>query len=392
VQEFSTSFDSLRKKALIVAAVAGVIAIMGAFINPARFFQAYLMAFIFWSAIALGSLVTLMIHHMTGGVWTYLIRRPLEAAAKTIPWVGLMFIPIIIGMPHLYEWSVPANVEADKYLQFKAPYLNTPFFVIRALIYFAIWGGLAHLLTRWSYEQDQTGEALLNKPMRVTSGIGIVLYAIASTFAAFDWIMSLDAHWFSSIYGPMFMVGHGLTALAFMLLVLVSLAKSEPLSTLVNQDRYHDLGKWFFALIILWMYMMLAQFIIIWSGNLPEHIVWYLRRIGPAWKTLAALLVAFHFLAPFLILLSRLTKQKAPVLIKVAFGILFMRFLDLFWLIAPELNEGVFRVHVLDAIVPVALGGVWVYFFAGYLSAQSLVVKHDPRFEHVLNGGEGSHE
>lgn len=381
--------EKLGKRGLAVGVVFAVLAVVGAVAQPQAFYQAYLMGYLFWVSIALGSLVTLMIHHLTGGAWTWLIRRPMEAAVRTLPLLLLLFIPIVIGMPYLYKWAVPEIVAADKYLQFKALYLNTPFFIIRTVLYFAIWGGLGYLLAKWSYQQDQSGDALLNQRMRVTSGIGVVLYGLATTFASFDWLMSIDPHWFSSIYGPMFMVGHGLTALSFLLIVLVVFAKHPPLSAVVSQKRYHDLGKWMFALVVLWAYMMFSQFIIIWSGNLPEHIAWYLRRTGADWKVLALILTLFHFAVPFLVLLSRLTKQKAPILIKIAVGLLIMRFVDLFWMIAPDLHGGEFVLHWLDFVVPVALGGIWLTAFARNLKGRSLVVLHDPRFESLLSEEKG---
>lgn len=380
----------IRKRGRNAGIVFAGLAIIGAFINPGAFFQAYLMGYLFWVSIALGSLVTLMIHHLTGGAWLHLVRRPMEAAVRTLPLLALLFVPIIVGMPYLYEWSIPEVVQEDAYLQFKAPYLNTPFFILRTVLYFLIWGGLGYLLTNWSRQQDASGDALLNKRMRVTSGIGVVLYAIATTFAAFDWMMSIDPHWFSSIYGPTFMVGHGLTALSFMLIVLVSLARYKPLAEVATEDRYHDLGKWLFALVVLWAYMMFSQFIIIWSGNLPEHIAWYLRRTGTDWKVLAMILTVFHFAVPFLILLSRTMKKKSGVLIKVAVGLLVLRFFDLFWLIAPELHHGEFTLHWLDLVVPVALGGFWLMVFARYLGERPLRALHDPRFAN-LEGEEASH-
>jgi hypothetical protein len=391
MQGIEQKMATVGGRALAVGVVATVAAVVGAMSQPQAFFQAYLMGYLFWLSIALGSLVTLMIHHLTGGAWLFVIRRPMEAAARTIPLLAVLFIPLVIGMQHLYPWSVPEIVAADKYIQFKTPYLNETFFIVRAILYFAIWGGLAFLLTSKSYQQDEDRDALLNWPMRKISGIGIVLYAIASTFASFDWIMSLDPNWFSSIYGPMFMTGHGLTALSFLLVVLVGFAKYTPYAELVSQDRYHDLGKWLFALVVLWAYMMLSQFIIIWSGNLPEHIVWYLRRLDTPWKVVAVLLTLLHFAVPFAVLLSRLTKQKSAVLVKVAIGLLLLRFLDLFWMIAPEVHQGVFVVSWLDFVTPAAIGGIWLYFFFVILRAHPQRVAHDPRFEGVFNPTEESH-
>jgi hypothetical protein len=227
--------------------------------------------------------------------------------------------------------------------------------------------------------------------MRKVSGFGIVLYAIAATFASFDWIMSLDPNWFSSIYGPMFMVGHGLTALSFLLVVLVAFMGDAPYAGMISQSRLHDLGKWLFALVALWAYLMLSQFLIIWSGNLPEHIIWYLRRSDAPWKIAALILTLFHFVVPFVIMLSRLAKQKAGILVKVAVGLLLMRFVDLFWIIAPEVHQGVFVVSWLDVVTPIAIGGIWLYFFFAILRAHPQRVLHDPRFEGVFDQKEESH-
>ncbi len=376
------------RRSLQVGIGFGVLAVIGAVLNPVAFYQAYLIGYLFWLAIALGSLITLMIHHVTGGAWLCVIRRPMEAAIRTLPLLALLFIPIVLGMSSLYPWSVAEVVAEDAYLQFKSPYLNTPFFLVRAVIYFAVWCTLGHLLVKWSQEQDRTGDPMLNKPMRVLSGGGIVAYVLTTTFASFDWMMSVDPHWFSSIYGPIFMVSQGLGALCFLLIVLVLLARFEPLSKIVTQDRYHDLGKWLFALVMLWAYMMFSQFLIIWSGNLPEHIAWYLRRTDTDWKVLALILTIFHFLVPFIVLLSRLAKKRSGILVKLAIGLLVLRLFDLFWLLAPDLHDGVFVVHWLDLVVPIALGGLWLALYTKRLGEQSLVVLHDPRFPaKVLQGG-----
>jgi hypothetical protein len=386
----SSMISRTGQRGLQVGIGFALLALVGLFLNRTAFFQAYLIGYLFWLSIALGSLATLMIHHLAGGTWLCLIRRPMEAAIRTLPLLALLFIPLVIGLADLFPWANPEVVAASKYVQQKVLYLNSVAFIIRAVLYFAIWAGLGYWLTRWSYQQDATGNAMLNLSMRKLSGIGLVLYGLAATFASFDWIMSLDPLWFSSIYGPTFMVGHGLTALAFLLIVLIALARHEPLAAVATQDRYHDLGKWFFALVVLWAYMMFSQFIIIWSGNLPEHIVWYLRRTGTDWKVLAMILTLFHFAVPFLVLISRLTKRKSAVLLKIAIGILVMRLFDLFWLIAPEIYDGVFTVHWLNLVVPVALGGIWLHRFCRELAAQSVLVKHDPRFTDLV--GESKHD
>ncbi len=384
--------ENVGRRSLWVGIGFGVLALIGWLLNPAAFYQAYLIGYLFWLAIALGSLITLMIHHVAGGTWLYVIRRPMEAAIRTLPLLAILFLPILLGMSSLYPWSVAEIVADDKYLQFKSPYLNTPFFVLRAVIYFAVWCTLGHFLVKWSAQQDASGDPLLNRPLRVLSGGGIVAYVLTATFASFDWMMSVDPHWFSSIYGPIFMVSQGLGALCFLLIALALLARSEPLASVVTQDRYHDLGKWLFALVMLWAYMMFSQFLIIWSGNLPEHIAWYLRRSGSDWKVLALILTLFHFLVPFIVLLSRLAKQRSAILVKLAIGLLVLRFFDLFWLLAPDLHDGVFVLHWLDLVVPVALGGLWLAAYAQRLSDRPLLVLHDPRFPADTVKGGDHHE
>lgn len=380
--ELNTFWERVQKRAVPVAAVATALALIGAFLNGKAFFQAYLMGYLFWLGLSLGCLVWLMIHHLTGGSWGFITRRYMEAGTRILPVMAILFIPIVIGMPHLFEWTDGERVAGDYVLKAKSLYLNVPFFIGRAVMYFVIWIGLALLLNRWSRRQDETGEARLNQSMRVASGIGVVLYGLAATFASFDWLMSIDPHWFSSIYGPLFMVGHGLTAIAFLAVALIATSKYKPISDQVKQDHYHDLGKLIFACVVLWAYMTFAQFLIIWSGNLPEQIAWYIMRSGTEWKVVAALMTIFHFAIPFIVLLSRLTKQRGPILIKVAFAILLVRFVDLFWLIAPGVNHGHFHVHWLDGVLPIALGGVWLALFARQARAMSVLPLSDPRFDH----------
>lgn len=378
------------RRAWIIGILAAIAAAFGCLTQPKAFYQAYLMAYLFWVSVPLGSLVLLMIHHLTGGAWAFAIRRPMEAAIRTLPITALMFLPIIAGIPHLFQWADPAVIAVDKVVQLKSLYLNVPFFILRAGIYFTVWIAIGRTLTRWSSLQDETADPYLNQKMRILSGAGLLLYSICTTFASFDWLMSLDAHWFSSIYGPLFVVSQALTALCFMIVVLVMIDHFPPLSKIVNQDVYHAQGNMIFASVMLWAYMTFSQFLIIWSGNLPEFIEWFVKRSGPVWKILALLLSLFHFAIPFLVMLSRLTKQKSRILVKIAAGLLVMRFLDLYWLIAPDLHHGAFMPSWLDVVVPVALGGIWIGFFVRKMMLQSLVVLHDPRFP--AQNEKGSHE
>ncbi|NKB25747.1 MAG: hypothetical protein GKR87_15525 [Kiritimatiellae bacterium] len=361
-----------------IAGLAGTL--LGAMGNMSQFYQSYLQAYIFWSGISIGSLAALMIHHLAGGGWGFVTQRILEASVKTLPLVALLFIPIILGMDKLYHhWLHPEAIHVAL-IELKSLYLNKNAFIIRTVIYFVIWIGMGTWLCKWSTKQDETGDKTLNRPMRKLSGIGIVIYGLTATAASWDWTMSLEPTWFSSIWGPLFMVGQGLSTFAFSIIVLSKLAKHNPLAKVIKSAHFHDLGNLTFAFVILWTYMTFGQFIIIWSGNLPEEIIWYLDRTPTGWKVVAILLTVFHFLLPFLLLLSRLTKLKAQYLAKIALFVLLIRLVDNFWVIAPTFQDGV-NIHLLDFTTPLAIGGLWMFVFLKFLPKHSLIPLHDPRFK-----------
>ncbi len=383
--------DRISGRAVTAGAVAAVVMVIGLFLDSSAFFESYLIAYLFWISLSLGCLAILMVHHLVGGGWGFVIRRMLEAGARTLPVMAVLFIPVIMGMSDIFEWTDEDVVAGNYILQEKVKYyLNEPFFIMRSAIYFVIWIGLAWLLTGWSYRQDENGNLMLNRSMRIFSGLGMVLYVLASTFAAFDWIMSLDPIWFSSIYGPIFIVAHFLTAFAMMSALIAWMSRYEPLSGVVREKHFHDLGNLLFASLVLWAYVAFSQFIIIWSGNLPDTISWYLDRSANGWPMVTILLALFHFVIPFFILLSRFSKQKARVLMAIAAGILLFRFLDLFWLIIPTIHDGAFAIHWLYFVTPVAMGGIWFLFFTRMVKSKSILPLHDARFEGLLSGKEAA--
>jgi len=371
------TLDRVRTRSLLVGAVALLVCVAAAWRAPDRFYQAYLPAYLLWASIALGSLALLMLHHLTGGAWGFVIRRVLESSSQTIPALLLLFLPVLLGMRRLYVWTAPEELAAEPILQAKAAYLNIPFFLARAALYFGVWIWLSARLNRWSARQDR-GEAPL-APIQRLSALGLLLYGLTATFAAVDWVMSLEPDWYSTIYGMLFMVGHALAALAFAVPVLRVIARARPLAALVSGDHFQDLGNLLLGFVLLWAYLSFAQYLIIWSGNLVEEIPWYLRRTRGGWGWIPAGLIAFHFALPFALLLMRTLKRRAEALVAVAGLLLAVRAVDLFWLVRPAFADAV-QLHWLDLLTPVAIGGIWLGLFLQRLTARPLVPLHDPRF------------
>ena len=269
-------------------------------------------------------------------------------------------------------------------MQQKSLYLNVPFFVARAVVYFAIWFSVSHFLNKWSEEQERSGDTSLIPRLQRLSGPGLVLYGLTVTFSSIDWIMSLEPHWYSTIYGMIYMVSYGLVAMSFVICV-ASLLEGENLFVRVaTPDRFHDLGNLLLAFVMLWAYMNFSQFLLVWVENLREEIPWYLRRTGGGWEWIAVALIVFQFALPFILLLSRTTKRRAKVLSVVALWILFMHWVEMFWMVMPAFYPAAFHIHVLDFLAPVGIGGIWLAAFLRYLKQHSLLPLHDPRFAAVL--------
>jgi hypothetical protein len=374
-----------RQRQLFTAGAAGaVVSLVGLFVNPAQFFQSYLMAYMFVLGIALGCLALGMVHQLSGGAWGVVVRRPIGAATRTLPVLTVLFLPIALGMRHLYLWTDPVLVARDEVLQHKQLYLNTPFFLVRAAIYFAVWNAVTYFLNAWSLEQDETGDPRLARRMQMLSAGGLLAYGLTITFASFDWLMSLEPHWFSTIYGVLILGGQGLSAIAFLIVVLVWLSRRKPLEGIVAPAHFHDLGNLMLAFVMLWAYFSFSQYLIIWSGNLPEEISWYLHRLQTGWRFVGLTLILFHFAAPFCLLLSRAMKREAGMLLKVATGVLIVRLVDLFWLIAPEFHTRGISVSWLDVMLPASLFTVWLGCFVWQLRGRAILPVHDPQFDEAL--------
>jgi hypothetical protein len=378
--------DVLQRRAFAGGAAGLIASLIGALVSPTQFFHSYLFAFLFWNGIALGCLSLLMIQHLTGGRWGLAIRRLLEAGTRTLPVLVLLFLPVVVGLERIYPWagSEQSDPTIRHAIAIKHAYLNVPFFLGRAAFYFAVWFLLAYYLNRVSLETDAGMDLRRARLLRSISGGGLLLMGLTITFMSMDWAMSLDPRWFSTIYGMLFMIGTALSALALCTVVITRIMGTGPLSVVANADTLHDLGKLMLAFIMVWAYFSYSQFLITWSGNLPEEIPWYLRRFHGAWRFIGLFLVVFHFAVPFLILLSRGVKRRAKTVGMVALWILAVRVVDLFWLVRPEFPQTGFAVHWLDLTLAIGLGGVWLGAFARQLKMRPLLPLGEPEVRQML--------
>jgi hypothetical protein len=395
LDDLRLSFSRLQRGALLVAALAGAACVLGFVLDRRSFFEGWLLGLLYWIAVPLGSLALVMLHNLTGGSWGFAVRRLFEAALRTLPLFALLFVPLALGLGHLYPWSHEDLVARDPLLQHKSSYLNSTGFLARAALYFAVWLALSVSLDRLTLRRDRSPDPDLARRMRRISGPGIPLYGIAMTFAAVDWAMSLEPHWFSTIYGAIFVVGQVLTTLAFGIAVSAWLSQREPFSRWLQPGHYHDLGKLLFAFVLLWAYVNFSQFLIVWSGNLAEETPWYLRRAYGVWQPLALALILFHFALPFLVLLSRRTKRNPRALGAIAMLLLALRFLDLYWLIVPAFggqhggadvgaHGGELAFHWMYLAAPVAIGALFLAFFAQQLKGRPLLALEDAHLENAL--------
>jgi len=379
---FAARVDRVQRIALLTAVGGCLLAVLGALTATTVFLYAWLMAVVFWTGLSLGCLALLMLHHLTGGVWGILIRRQLEAAARTLPLMALLFTPLLFDLGGLYPWLGP-DAALDEAVRHKLPYLNPPFFIARTVAYFIIWSALAFWLSRQSYEQDDYYDPVRARRMVARAAPGLILYSVTVTLAMTDWVMSLEPHWYSTIYGFLFIGGQGLSALAFAIIVSAWLRSEPSLAEVATMRPFHDLGKLLLAFVVLWAYLSFSQYLIIWAENLPEEIVWYVHRSSTGWKTVAVSLVLLHFAVPFFLLLSRRLKQHTGPLVAIACGIVVMRVVDLFWLVMPELYETGLGIHWLHPVAFAAVGGAWIAVFVRNLKAHPLLPLNDPEAEHL---------
>jgi hypothetical protein len=375
-----TQIEHLQRPTRIVGTVLLLVSVLIGFTNWDQFFRSYLFAYTYCIGIALGCMVILCIYHLAGGAWGAVTRRIMEAAIRMLPILALLFIPIAIGIHSLYEWSHLDVVNADEALKQKALYLNTPFFIVRAAIYFIVWIVLSLVFNRLSLKQDQTQDPAVPGKLEALGGAGLVLYGLTMTFASIDWMMSLDPHWYSTIFGLLVIGGQVLSAFAFIIAIAAWLSRFPPFSEIIGPEQFHDLGKLLLAFVMIWAYLAFSQYLLIYSGNLPEENKWYIRRLHGGWRYGAILLIVGHFALPFILLLSKSLKKNPRTLGAVAIGVMIMRLVDLFWLIAPEFHtdkQG-FLIHWLDLLLPIGLGSLCLSLFLNELKKRPFTVLYDP--------------
>lgn len=378
----------IAQRSLGIGIVFSVAAIALSVIKPQEFFRAYFLGFMLWLGVALGSMAILMIRHLTGGGWGTVIRRILGAAMRTLPLLALLFIPLIFGIHHLYIWAQPLSNVQDKHLrehleQITQSYLTVNGFIIRAVIYFAIWNILSFLLSKWSKQTDHAGAPDNTQRFKAVAGPGLILYAFTISFAAIDWVMSLDPSWISTIFGLIILIGEILSAMCFAVVVERILFNYKPMSELLKPEFVHDHGKWMMTFIMVWAYFSFSQWLIIWAGNLPAEITFYVKRLNGGWGWIGLILALFHFCVPFAILLSRPFKRNVRKLVWVAVWLILMRFVDLFWIIEPNFSQ-TFAVTIADIVVPIAIGGIWMWYFFRNLASLPLLPAYDRDVNEVL--------
>jgi hypothetical protein len=382
---------TIGQRSLIVGAVFGIIAVVLAVTRPDEFYRAYLLGFLCWLGIALGSMAIIMIRHLTGGGWGVVIRRIQGAAMRTLPLLAALFIPILFGVHRLYPWAVPLASIQDEHIRehlaknkfITDSYLNFSGFLIRAVIYFVIWNVLSFLLSKWSMEGDSPSARDNTQRFKAIAGPGLILYGFTISFAAIDWVMSLDPSWISTIFGLIILIGEVLSAMCFAVVIERILFNYKPMSEMLKPDFVHDHGKWMLAFTMVWAYFSFSQWLIIWAGNLPNEITFYLKRLENGWGWIALALPLFHFAVPFAILLSRPLKRDIRKLVWVAIWLILMRFVDLFWIIEPNFSKS-FTLTISDVVVPIAIGGIWLAYFFYNLSSLPLLPIYDPTAVEVL--------
>jgi hypothetical protein len=388
-QELHPALDRIQVPALIAGIAGCALLLLGLLVSEReQFFRSYLYAYLFWFGLPMGAGGLLMLQHLTGGAWGLAIRRLLEGATRMILPMAILFIPIALGVKHLYVWTGQGHAD----LHGKEVYLNVSGWLIRAAICFVIWIVGAFLLNHWSAAQDRTGHPSLIRRLQLLSGPGLAVYVLTVTFATVDWVMSIDPHWYSTIFPLIFIAGNALAMLAVCILLLAVLSRRPPLSHLITRDHFHDLGNLLLAFTMLWAYMSFSQFLIMWSGNIAEEVPFYTIRMDGFQKVVGLALVIFHFLVPFVLLLSRYTKRAVRRLATVAGIIIVLRLVDIFWIVIPMFyqahqapkHQNVLP-HWLDFVAPIAIGGIFVFLFIMQLRRRPLVPLHDPRLGEVAH-------
>ena len=378
----SASLNRLQQRALAAGAVGLIVSFIGIAFDPRQFFISYLFAYIFWLGLTLGCFGVAMMHHLTGGRWGFATRRFLEAGFMTLPAFVILFIPLCFGLREIYPWAQTNLAAAEQVVGIKKTYLSLVWFIARAAFFFAIWLVMMFYLRRRSLEQDATIAPAPTIKMRALSGPGIVIFSLTATFAFVDWIMSAEPKWYSTIFPLVILIGQVLIAFSFVTILLAQFRNAPPFRDAVTTKHFHDLGNLLLAFVIFWTYVQFGQLLIIYSGNLPREIGWYLHRIAGGWQFLIGVIALFHFFLPFFLLLFRGNKLNVRRLACIAAMIFVIHVAEVFWMIEPSFFPNGAHVHWLDFTALIGLGGVWLAVFAVNLRRHALLPRNDPRIEY----------
>jgi hypothetical protein len=393
--------DVRRSRSLVIGVAALVLCAIGFFVNRDQFFRAWLIGYMLWLGIALGSLGLMMIHHLTGGAWGMVVRRVWEASSRTLPLLTVLFIPVLLGMNRLYPWTHTELMQTDAILKHKAAYLNPTFFIARAAVYFIGWNLIAWRMTALSRAQDD-GNLGATRSMQRLSGGGLVFLSLSITFVGVDWFMSLNPDFYSTMFGFLFLNYLGLAGLAFTIIMAAYLRASAPMGVLFRPSHFADYGKLTLAFVMMWAYFQFSQYLLVYAANLKDEIPYVITRIDGGWQYLALFLLLFQFVVPFCLLLSRPLKRAPDRLVKVALLLLVVRVIDTFMYVTPEFNSAganrwfvpgehgsVFFISWMDLVTPVAIGGLWFWMFYTQLRQRPLLPIGDPYLAAALESSGG---
>ncbi len=368
-------------RALIVGIVGLVLSLAGFFIDRGHFFHSYLIAYVFWLTVGLGALFFTMLHHLVNSTWSVALRRISENIMSTLPLLAIFVIPILLGIGNLYHWSQPNIVAQDQLLQGKTAYLNVPFFIIRTVLYLTVWTLLVRALYAQSVKQDEGFEESRLIKMRRISAPGMIAFAFTLTFASFDWLMSLNASWYSTAFGVYIFSGSVLAGLAFITLTVIYLNNQGYLRDVITSEHYHDLGKLLFTFVVFWGYIAFAQYFLIWYGNIPEETQWFKARWGGFWQFVTLLIVFGHFVFPFVVLITRGAKRSLPIMAFMGIWLLFIHWVDIYWVVMPSHPEHIIQSIWIDFVTMAGVGGIFFWYFWRRMKAAALVPITEPNLK-----------
>jgi hypothetical protein len=352
--------------------------------NTGQFYFSYLVSYLFVLTLAVGALGFVLIQFVTRAGWSVAVRRTAEHVMGTIPFLLILSIPVLIGFEHLFSWADMEKLTNDPVLQGKQPYLNSGFFYLRTAVFLFSWAAISYWFRKRSVAQDEQGGSQITRTLQTVSAPAIAWFAVSLTFFSFDWIMSLDPHWYSTVFGVYIFGGSFMGALALIILLVLILQRGDLLTNMVNSEHLHDLGKLLFGFVVFWAYIAFSQFMLIWYANIPEETIWYAHRLSHGWEFVSVLLAVGHFVIPFFVLISRTTKRNKLVLVGATVWLLFMHYLDLYWLVMPVHSEG-FHPHILDPLTLVGVGGLFLAALIRLMVGPALVPTRDPRLAESLS-------